>query len=66
MSLRKMPGWSNIEKVQAGKDRFQEVISELQANKFNNEDFKSKLVVDNQYWFTSNIKEVFTPTTLKR
>jgi len=47
-------------------EKLEEVIHDVQMTKFKDPELKSKLIRDNQYWFTSSIREVFTPTTLRR
>lgn len=64
--FRKFDNWENVQKVQSTKNEMEAVINELNTNGFKDDEFKSKHIFDNQYWFTSNIREVFTPTTLKR
>jgi len=63
--LRNITNWDNVDKAHAFKERLHEATKGLHSANFNDDQFKTNMIKANFYWFTSNVKEVFTPTTLK-
>ena len=63
---RRLDDWEKVTRIKSMTEKLEEVIHDVQMTKFKDPELKSKLIRDNQYWFTSSIREVFTPTTLRR
>jgi len=64
-NYRNITNWDNVDKAHAFKERLHEATKGLNSANFNDDQFKTNMIKANFYWFTSNVKEVFTPTTLK-
>jgi len=65
-TFRKFGNWKKVKLVKLATDNLDEVTREIQRTTFNDEKLRNQLLLDNSHWFTSNVKEVLTPTTLKR